>query len=114
MQDDNTNLPILDDIIKPGDADKAVNRPSSKVHSSLLSDDETNGASTAGGYAETSLDTEYDDQPDSVELDTDNQINIDAISEEILGKLMHEIEQLLRDKIQQTLRQHFPGETRPA
>jgi hypothetical protein len=31
MPDNHTNLPILDDIIKPGDTDKAVHQPASKV-----------------------------------------------------------------------------------
>ena len=35
---DTSNLPILDDIIQPGDADKAVRQPSSKVQTSMVTD----------------------------------------------------------------------------
>lgn len=115
MPDDYTNLPILDDIIKPGDAVKAVRQPSSKVqvHTSSIPDDETDDASMARMDAETGLATDNNDRPDSIELDTGNQTDIDALTEEILANLMHEVEQLLRNKIRQTLRQHFPGETGP-
>ncbi|MGB5458079.1 MAG: hypothetical protein WBO18_19195, partial [Gammaproteobacteria bacterium] len=42
MPDKNTtHLPILDDIIVPGDADKSVQRPSSKVQSSLWGDEDS-------------------------------------------------------------------------
>ena len=37
--------------------------------------------------------------------------DLDALTEEILGNIMPEIEQLLRDKIRQTLSRHFSGET---
>lgn len=158
MPDNNTNLPILDDIIKPGDTEKAVHQPSSKKQSSSWSDDETNDSSTTTIYAKTNLHTASDDRSDKVELYTDNQSNIevidridvspatatddrppmdesiqqgalagveraqppaidlpdiDALTEEILGNLMLEIEQVLRDKIQQTLSKHFPGGARP-
>jgi len=158
MPDNNTNLPILDDIIKPGNADKAVHQPSSKVQSSLLSNDETNDSSTSRIYARTNPHTASDDRPDTIELYTDNQSDIDvtdrmqvspapstdnerpvdepiqqgglagteqarppaidfpdfdALTEEILANVMLEMEQVLRDKIQQTLRKHFPAETRP-
>ena len=158
MTDNHTNLPILDDIIKPGNADKAVHQPASKVQSSLLPDGETNGPSTTRADAETSALPATDDRPDTIELFTDNQSAIDAIdrtqvplvtetddelaidesvldevyaesdetrasaidlpdldalTEEILGNMMLDIEQLLRDKIRQTLSRHFSGETGP-
>lgn len=156
MPDNHTNLPILDDIIKPGDTDKAVHQPSSKVQNSLWSDGETNTPSTARSDAETSAPTATDDRPDTIELYTDNQSaldaidqmeippdtqtdgelaiaepvpdeihaeidetrasatdlpDLDALTEEILGNMMLDIEQLLRDKIRQTLSRHFSGKT---
>lgn len=84
MPDDNiTNLPILDDIITPGDADKAVQRPSRKVQSSLWDDDATvpapaettekeeiladmdEHADTAGAVAEEPLALDADDLADT-------------------------------------------------
>ena len=156
MPDKHTNLPILDDIIKPGDTDKAVHQPSSKVQSSLWSGGETNTPSTARSDAETSAPPATDDRPDTNELFTDNQSAIDAVdqmenppdtetddelaiaepkpdeihaemdktrasaidlpdldalTEEILFNMVPEIEQLLRDKIRQTLNKHFSGKT---
>jgi hypothetical protein len=156
MPDNHTNLPILDDIIKPGDTDKAVHQPSSKVQSSLRSGGETNTPSTARSDAETSAPPATGDQPDTIELLADNQSAIDAIdqtqvppvteadgelaiaepvpdeihaemdetrasatnapdldalTEEILFNMVPEIEQLLRDRIRQTLSRHFSGDT---
>ncbi len=157
MPDKNTNLPILDDIIKPGNADKAVHQPASKVQSSLQSDGDSNKPSTTSSDAETSALPATDDLPDSIEMLEDNQSAIDAIdqtqiplvtetevepamdeavldefntgasetrasatnspdldalTEEVLGNMMLDIEQLLREKIRQTLDRHFSGKTR--
>ncbi len=152
-----TNLPILDDIIKPGNSDKAVHQPSSKVQSSMRSDDETSQPSSTGIYAETRSHTAIDepagipelfteDQPDkdaivqmesSLPTDTNEEFpiddepiqqdapagagqaqqspidlpDIDTLTEEILGSMMLEMEQLLREKIQQTLKKHLSAET---
>jgi hypothetical protein len=37
--------------------------------------------------------------------------DLDAITEEILGHMMIEVEQQLRDKVRQTLSRHFRSET---
>ena len=50
---DTSNLPILDDIIIPGDAEKAVPTPSSKVQSTLLADDGTATTAPHGAIAPT-------------------------------------------------------------
>jgi len=131
MPDNNTNLPILDDIIKPGKADKAVHQPSSKVQSSLWSDNETSDLSTTDIDAIDGMEvppaTDADDafamdEPvqDEVYAGTDetrasaiNSPDLEALTEEILGNMMLEMEQLLRDKIRQTLSRHFSGEARP-
>lgn len=131
MPDDNTNLPILDDIIKPGNTDKAVHQPSRKVHSSLWSDDETSASSSISSDADATDQmevpsvTETDDEPamaeqvqglvraeaDEARASATDLSDLDALTEEILGNTMPEIEQLLRDKIRQTLSRHFSGET---
>jgi len=158
MPNNNTNLPILDDIIKPGHADKAVHQPSSKVQSSLLSDDVANDSSTSRNNAKTGTHAASNNRPDAVALTIDDQSDIevidrtpvspatasdnvrpvdapiqqgvpasaeqarppaigspdfDALTEEILASMMPEMEQVLRDKIQQTLKTYFPGKTRP-
>lgn len=156
MPENNTNLPILDDIIKPGNADKAVHQPSSKVQSSLMSDDAINAPPSTRIDAKTTPISASDDQPDTVELYTNDQSaagvtvrkqatpatdvqrtvgvpkqqgvladaeqaqppaidlpDFAAVTEEILADLMIEMEQLLRDKIQQSLRKRFPDETWP-
>jgi hypothetical protein len=129
MPDNHTNLPILDDIIKPGNSDKAVHQPASKVQSSLWSDEERNDASTDGADAKTSAPPAADNQPDSTGPLTDEHSavdaidqnetrppaidlpDIDALTEEILDNLILQIEPLLRDRIQQTLSRHLSGET---
>jgi hypothetical protein len=69
MPDDNTsNLPILDDIIKPGNTDKAVHKPSSKVQNSLCSDDASDDSSTTHIHAESASHIADDDPADTLEL----------------------------------------------
>lgn len=155
---DTSNLPILDDIIVPGDADKAAPTPSNKVQSLLLAEhdsakkaasasatpiasepetcDKDNADSTAFPIAETDaedaivqanvpLTTETvserlqtpDHPVDSATLNADieptsvNAPNIDALTEEILSSLMPAVEQLLSEKIRQTLEQHLAANT---
>jgi hypothetical protein len=135
MPDNHTNLPILDDIIKPGDTDKAVRQPSSKVQSSLWPDEQRNDASAAGNDNETSANPAVDDDADTTGLFTDDQSasdvidaneilenadetrapvidlpDIDTLTEEILDNLILQIEPLLRDRIRQTLSRHFAGD----
>ncbi len=135
MPDNHTNLPILDDIIKPGDTDKAVRQPSSKVQSSIWSDEQRNEASAAGNDTETSANPAADDNTDTNEPFTDDQSasdaidaneilenadeirtavidlpDIDVLTEEILDNLILQIEPLLRDRIRQTLSRHLAGE----
>jgi hypothetical protein len=149
MPDKHTNLPILDDVIKPGDSDKAVHQPSSKVQSSLLPDDETKASSSIRSDTEADAHSESDHQtdpqsaideldlagtPSGTEMDDEltmaeqtqvpalaeagearlsaiDSADLDAITEEILGHMMIEVEQQLRDKVRQTLSRHFRSET---
>jgi len=151
---DTINLPILDDIIVPGDADKAVFETSSKVQSAYWQDDDrdTTDFSSANTHAvidtpaaeddqalaaalliEDLLDTDADDQMDvssSAEIHEEirpdkpaqadslaahrsihqapvNLQNIEALTEEILGNIMPDLEQLLREKIQQVLQKRI-------
>ena len=72
MPDDNTsNLPILDDIIEPGDTDKAVHQPSSKVQDSLWSDAASDDSSSTYIHAEPDSHIIRDDPADSFELFSD-------------------------------------------
>jgi hypothetical protein len=77
MPDDNiTNLPILDDIITPGDADKAVQRPSRKVQSSLW-DDVTDPAPAEPREEEKIL-ADMDNHADTAGSDAEEQLSLDA------------------------------------
>ena len=118
MPDNHTNLPILDDIIKPGDTDKAVHQPASKVQSSLWSDEERNDVSITDNNAETNTLAMDEPVPDESLEDAEETRapaielpDLDALTEEILFNLVPEIEQMLRVKIRQTLSRHFSGET---
>ena len=122
MPDDNTtNLPILDDIIKPGNTDKAEHRPPSKAQSSIRRDDETSEPSSTSVYAETDSDTAVDEpvhenvrgEAGQAQQSPMDLPDIDTLTEEILGSMMPEMEQLLREKIQQALVKKFSGETEP-
>ena len=153
---DLTNLPILDDIILPGEADKAVHNASSKVQSSLWDggDGDTPDAPLTDAQAE--MDTEIPevfqpstehpvtDQPDTDILDTvdappsaevqklpladaaalsdapagtlneqastaTHELDLEALTDEILDNLMLDMEQRIREIIRQTLRRHLPG-----
>jgi hypothetical protein len=66
-EDNSTNLPILDDIITPGDADKAVQRPSRKEQSSLWEDGPTDLAA-AESIAEEDLPVDLDQQVEAEAL----------------------------------------------
>jgi len=72
MPDDNTsNLPILDDIIKPGNTDKAVHQPSSKVQNPSWPDDASDDSSTTNIHAESGSHIVEDDPADTIELFSD-------------------------------------------
>jgi hypothetical protein len=79
MPDDNTsNLPILDDIIKPGNTDKAVHQPSGKIQNSLWSDDASDDSATTHIHAESDSHSADDDPADTIELFSD-ETGIDDI-----------------------------------
>jgi len=120
MTDDNTNnLPILDDIIKPGESDKAVVQPSSKVQSSLRPADETTAPSTASVLADIDSQAAIDPRADIDGLtrgarsapDAVDPADLEALTEKILGDMMPGLELLLRAKIRQALKNHISGET---
>ena len=75
---DTTNLPILDDIIVAGDADKAVHQPSSKVQSSLWSDDDAIDPSSLNIQVETDSPANIDNQPDISALFIEDQPENDS------------------------------------
>ena len=122
MPDDNTtNLPILDDIIKPGATDKAEHRPPSKAQSSIWRDDETREPSSTSVYAETDSDTAVDEpvhenvhgEAGEAQQSPMDLPDVDTLTEEILGSMMPEMEQVLREKIRQALVKKFSAETEP-
>ena len=153
---DLTNLPILDDIILPGDAGKAVPDISSRVQSSLWNNDDSDKTGAfqtddqAGMGTEAPEDTQLaHEQPVEdqlniqavdmadvaqpaaapVEIPSDtltfsdlpaetsigqtavatNVQDIEALTEEIMGNLMPDLEQRIREIVRQTLQQHLPG-----
>ena len=115
MTEDNSgNLPILDDIIKTGDVDKAAPEPDTKVQNSALATDETVDPASMTVFAETGM--PGNDGTDIVDLTSDrsgprddNLPDIDALTEEILFSMLPELEQTLRVKIRQALSRHFDG-----
>lgn len=137
MPDDNTTSPpVLDDIIKPGDVDKAANQPANAIQPSFLSEDDAIDASAASitgtspviadddrleGSPATATDSGQPmDEHVRNEVSSDAQItraasiempDIDTLTEEILDNLILQIEPLLRHRIQQTLSKHLSVDT---
>ena len=130
MPDDNTsNLPILDDIIKPGSTDKAVHQPSGKIQNSSLSDDASDDSSTTYIHAKSDSHIADDDPADALPIEETlreentekaaaetrksriDRADFDAITEEILDNTLLGLEQVLRDNIRQTLKRHFTTAT---
>jgi hypothetical protein len=78
---DTSNLPILDDIIVPGDVEKAAPTPPSKVQSSLLAGDD--GAKTAVALSATPIaserETDDDDNADSTAFPIAEHDDEDAV-----------------------------------
>jgi hypothetical protein len=113
MTDDNSgNLPILDDIIKTGDVDKATPESDTKVQNSAMADDDAVDPASIAVFAETAM--PGDDGTDIIDLTGDGEESpadelpdIDALTEEILFSLLPELEQMLRVKIRQALSRHF-------
>ena len=69
---DNSNLPILDDIITPGDADKAVQRPPRKMQGTLW-DSEPADPATAESLTEEELATDMEQRADHTETFAEEQ-----------------------------------------
>ena len=117
MTEDNSgNLPILDDIIKTGDVEKAAPEPESKMQSSALTADDTVDPASMTVFAETGMPGNdgtdiVDLTSDSSEPPGDNLPDIDALTEEILFSMLPELEQTLRVKIRQALSRHFDGKS---
>lgn len=113
-EDNNGNLPILDDIIKTGDVDKATPEPDTNIQNSVIADDDTVDPASMTVFSETAM--PGNDDTDIVELTSDgsepqgnNLPDIDALTEEILFSMLPELEQTLRVKIRQALSRHLDG-----
>ncbi len=74
---DNSNLPILDDIITPGDADKAVQRPPRRVQGTLW-DNEPAESVTKEPDTEESLFTDIEQPADNAEALAAEQSPVDT------------------------------------
>ena len=114
MPDDNTShLPILDDIIKPGNTDKAANPTPGIRQKASGSDDRASEPAAAKPAPPDKLQTPADRPSKAVEPVLEDVIatyrpNIDSLTEEVLASVMTELEPLLRENIRQCLKQHFP------
>ena len=72
MTENNTsNLPILDDIIKPGDADKQAQSPENNDQNSLWHDDDTADPAAMDVYADAGAARE--DEADIIDLASNDQ-----------------------------------------
>ena len=112
MAEDNpTNLPILDDIIEPGDTDKAVHQPPRRIPSAIWPEEHGNDLASADPETDAVPTLTSDDLADTPEQRTEALPDIDALTEEILASVRGDIEQLLRLKIRQTLEHHFSGDS---
>ncbi|MGD2159724.1 MAG: hypothetical protein PVG94_00975 [Gammaproteobacteria bacterium] len=79
MQDNNSsNLPILDDIITPGDADKAVHRPSRKVQGTLWENEPADPV-TEEPHSEENLYTDIEQPVDNSEAFVTDEPPVEAI-----------------------------------
>ena len=109
---DTPNLPILDDIIKPGNAGKAQQRPSRKPQETtpvVPRTEKPESTDTLPGDTP----PPHHKQPEIVEpfiedVITSYRPNIDSLTEEILASIMKEMEPLIREQIRQGLKRHFP------
>ncbi|UCB54985.1 MAG: hypothetical protein JSW45_00110 [Thiotrichales bacterium] len=107
-EDNTTNLPILDDIIKPGDTDKAVHRPANRVQSPVRPEEHTSDPVSALPEADPVSPVPSDAPTDTVAQRTD----IDALTEEILASVRDDIDQVLRLKIRQVLERRFSDDSK--
>ena len=112
MAEDNpSNLPILDDIIEPGDTDKAVHQPARRVQSAIWPEEHSSDPASFPSETDTVPTLTSDDLADTPEQRTDTLPDIGALTEEILASARDDIEQVLRLKIRQTLEHHFSGDS---
>ena len=115
MTEDNSgHLPILDDIIKTGDVDKATSESDTKDQNSAMTDEDSVDPASMTVFAETAI--PGNDGTDIVDLtgdveesSVDKLPDIDALTEEILFSMMPQLEQMLRVRIRQALSRHFDG-----
>lgn len=114
MPDENiTNLPILDDIIKHGDADKAGQTPKKRAQSPLQPEHPKDEAAVESQGHATDLQASSNRPANTAEpfledVITSYRPNLDTLTEEILGSIVSEMEPLLRQKIRHALQRHFP------
>jgi hypothetical protein len=108
-EDNSSNLPILDDIIKTGDVDKAASAPDRQARNDTPAADDAAAPASMTVFTETAMPGN-----DTAALASDGQEpqacnlpDIEALTEEILFSILPELEQTLREKIRQALARHF-------
>lgn len=116
MPDEKTpNLPILDDIIKPGDTGKAVQRPTRNPQAPIEAPPSIGPESAADlpnhrpGLPRDPTDIT---EPFLEDVIASYRPNIDSLTDEILASIMAEMEPLIRERIRQSLERHFPNPDR--
>jgi|GEM_PF-2817266 len=114
MPDQNTtNLPILDDIIRPGDSQKAVQRPSGTTQAAApRAAPEEARPEPSGAMAKNTPSPPRErhgtTEPFLEDVIASYRPNIDSLTEEILASVMSEMEAIIREQIRQSLKRHFP------
>ena len=109
-EDNDTNLPILDDIILPGKAGKAPAHAEDRTPHPDQDREPTDESSPQVHTAAT--DTTMNVAPvDAAAAQAVIQPDIDALTEAVLASVRSEIDQLLRQKIRQVLAKHLAGDS---
>ncbi len=112
-----TNLPILDDIVTPGDSGKATRRTTRTTESA-----DQPAAPSPAPKPTTAPVNETPSPRRALPVGTDPFIdeviasyrpNIDSLTEEILASIMTEIEPLIREQVRLGLKRHFPDPDAP-
>ena len=107
-EENTTNLPILDDIIKPGQPDATAKPPSKRPPPTVWPEGHATDRHEAQPESAPVPPAEQDAADARAAAQTGRQPDIEAITETILASARDEIESLLRQKIRQALQQHFP------
>lgn len=113
----NTNLPILDDIVTPGDSGKATRRTTRPTERAGQPAARAPVPKPAAAPADqTRLPQRglpVDTGPFLDDVIASYRPNIDSLTEEILASIMAEMEPLIRKQVRLSLKRHFPDPDEP-